>query len=172
MKRLILPIIAIAMSLSGCVGSETGDSTLGLLPASLEGRTDLVLDESVARHPLLRSDSRLSDQAIDIQIEIADGIVMAWSGPERSRDTLAALWTIEPIAAVDATEDPEPQPSVPESEGSDLLLEIPGLEQDLEAGPELQTELLLLDLENLVYLPEQLDPAAWELLRTMHPTCE
>lgn len=165
MRRTTLGIFfGSLLALAGCVSDTTDSSELGLVPESALARTDLVLDESVAAHPLLASDARAQGlTAIPIEVEVFGEVAVAWERFEhapafRTREDLVALWRV--TDRVPASQVTEPERPVVDLGGVDL-------------GTELDVDVYLeLDLENRLHMPENFDPQLWELLRSVHPICE
>ena len=110
MRRTTLGIFfGSLLALAGCVSDTTGSSELELMPESALARTDLVLDESVAAHPLLASDARAQGlTAIPIEVEVFGEVAVAWERFEqapafRTREDLVALWERQRFTGVYVT---------------------------------------------------------------------
>jgi hypothetical protein len=164
MGKTSFGIVGALLALSGCVSDTTGSGELGLVPESAFARTDLVLDETVAAHPLLASDARAQGlTAIPIEIEVFGEVAVAWerlaAAPTlRTREDLVALWRVV---------DRVPASSVTEPERPDIVDLGVDLDTDLDVG-----DYLRVDLDNRLQLPEHFDPELWEALRLVHPICE
>ena len=165
MKRTYGTIFGALLALAGCVSEGTSSSEVALVPEGALARTDLVLDETVAAHPLLASDTRAQGiRAIPIEVEVFGEVAVAWERYEgapvvRTRQDMVALWRVVDRVPASQVTEPE-QPAV-----VDLGV--------VETGNELEVgDFLELDLDNRLQLPEEFDPQLWEALRAVHPICE
>jgi hypothetical protein len=165
MKRTYGTIFGALLALAGCASEGTSSSEVALVPEGALARTDLVLDETVAAHPLLASDARAQGiRAIPIEVEVFGEVAVAWERYEgapviRTREDMVALWRVVDRVPASQVTEPE-QPTIVDVGGVDVG-------NDLELGDYLE-----LDLENRLQLPEEFDPQLWEALRAVHPICE
>lgn len=169
MKRTYGTIFGALLALAGCVSEGTSSSEVALVPEGALARTDLVLDETVAAHPLLASDTRAQGiRAIPIVVEVFGEVAVAWERYEgapvvRTRQDMVALWRVVDRVPASQVTEPE-QPTVV---GLGVDVGVVDVGNDLELGDYLE-----LDLENRLQLPEEFDPQLWEALRAVHPICE
>lgn len=167
MKRTYREISAVfgaLLALAGCVSEGTSSSEVALVPEGALARTDLVLDPSIAAHPMLASDVRAQGlRAIPIEVEVFGEVAVAWERYDgapvlRTRQDMVALWRV--VDRVPASQVTEPERPTIVDVAEDLGTEV-------EVGNYLE-----LDLENRLELPETFDPELWEALRAVHPVCE
>jgi hypothetical protein len=165
MKRTYGTIFGALLALAGCVSEGTSSSEVALVPEGALARTDLVLDETVAAHPLLASDARAQGiRAIPIEVEVFGEVAVAWERYDgapvvRTREDMVALWRVVDRVPASQVTEPE-QPTI-------VDVGVVDVGNELELGDYLE-----LDLENRLQLPEEFDPQLWEALRAVHPICE
>jgi hypothetical protein len=165
MKRTYGTIFGALLALAGCASEGTSSSEVALVPEGALARTDLVLDETVAAHPLLASDARAQGiRAIPIEVEVFGEVAVAWERYEgapviRTREDMVALWRVVDRVPASQVTEPE-QPTI-------VDVGVVDVGNDLELGDYFE-----LDLENRLQLPEEFDPQLWEALRAVHPICE
>lgn len=165
MKRTYGTVFGALLALAGCVSEGTSSSEVALVPEGALARTDLVLDETVAAHPLLASDARAQGiRAIPIEVEVFGEVAVAWERYDgapvvRTRKDMVALWRVVDRVPASQVTEPE-QPTI-------VDVGVVDVGNELELGDYLE-----LDLENRLQLPEEFDPQLWEALRAVHPICE
>jgi len=165
MKRTYGTVFGALLALAGCVSEGTSSSEVALVPEGALARTDLVLDETVAAHPLLASDARAQGiRAIPIEVEVFGEVAVAWERYDgapvvRTREDMVALWRVVDRVPASQVTEPE-QPTI-------VDVGVVDVGNELERGDYLE-----LDLENRLQLPEEFDPQLWEALRAVHPICE